>query len=48
MTVYLDNSSTTRQFDEVTDLVAALSKEVYGNPYPYTSFFWQATPFADV
>ncbi len=32
MIAYLDNSATTRQFDEVTDMVFNLSKEVYGNP----------------
>lgn len=32
MIVYLDNSATTRQFDEVTDLVYTISKDCYGNP----------------
>ncbi|MBR6646676.1 MAG: cysteine desulfurase [Clostridia bacterium] len=32
MIAYLDNSSTTRQFAEVTDVVSKLSREVYGNP----------------
>ena len=32
MIAYLDNSSTTRQFDEVTDVVSKLSREFYGNP----------------
>ena len=32
MRAYLDNSSTTRQFNEVTETVYNLSKEVYGNP----------------
>lgn len=32
MEVYLDNSSTTRPFDEVTDLVVKYMKEDYGNP----------------
>ena len=30
--IYLDNSATTRQYDEVTDLVYKLSKEAFGNP----------------
>lgn len=29
---YLDNSATTRQFDEVTETVSVLSREVFGNP----------------
>ena len=32
MLVYLDNSATTRQYDEVTDLMADLSRNCYGNP----------------
>ena len=32
MEAYLDNSSTTRAFDEVADLVAKIMKEEYGNP----------------
>ena len=32
MIVYLDNSATTRQYDEVTDLMAELSRNCYGNP----------------
>lgn len=32
MKVYLDNSATTRPFDEVTDLVMYYMKEEYGNP----------------
>ena len=32
MIAYLDNSSTTRQFAEVTDVDSKLSREVYGNP----------------
>ncbi|MCQ2554710.1 MAG: cysteine desulfurase [Clostridia bacterium] len=32
MLVYLDNSATTRQYDEVTDLMALVAKEDYGNP----------------
>lgn len=30
--IYLDNSSTTRQFDEVTDLIAKAGRETFGNP----------------
>lgn len=29
---YLDNSATTRQFDEVTETVSELSRKVFGNP----------------
>ena len=32
MIAYLDNSSTTRQFDEVTETVSELCKSIYGNP----------------
>ena len=32
MIVYLDNSATTRQYDEVTDLMADTAKNCYGNP----------------
>ena len=32
MIVYLDNSATTRQYDEVTDLMAELARSCYGNP----------------
>ncbi|MBQ9179420.1 MAG: cysteine desulfurase [Firmicutes bacterium] len=32
MQVYLDNSATTRPFDEVTDIVVKYMKEEYGNP----------------
>ena len=32
MKVYLDNSATTRPFDEVTDLVTYYMREEYGNP----------------
>lgn len=32
MLVYLDNSSTTRQSDEVTEAVVKSMKESYGNP----------------
>ena len=30
--IYLDNSATTRQYDEVTELIYRMSKENYGNP----------------
>lgn len=30
--IYLDNSATTRQYDEVTDLMAKVAKESFGNP----------------
>jgi cysteine desulfurase len=29
--IYLDNSSTTRQYDEVTDLIAGVSRDTFGN-----------------
>ena len=32
MQAYLDNSATTRQFDEVTELMVKMMKEDYGNP----------------
>lgn len=32
MQVYLDNSATTRQYDEVTDIMVKYMKEYYGNP----------------
>ena len=32
MPVYLDNSATTRPFDEVIDLMAEIMAEDYGNP----------------
>ena len=32
MTAYLDNSATTRTFDEVTEYMAHVMKDVYGNP----------------
>lgn len=32
MLVYLDNSATTRQYDEVTDLMAETARNCYGNP----------------
>ncbi len=30
--IYLDNSATTRQYDEVTELMYKMAKENYGNP----------------
>lgn len=30
--IYFDNSATTRQYDEVTELVAETAKNIYGNP----------------
>ena len=30
--IYLDNSATTRQYDEVTELIYRMAKENYGNP----------------
>jgi cysteine desulfurase len=30
--IYFDNSATTRQFDEVTELIADVSRNIYGNP----------------
>ena len=30
--IYLDNSATTRQYDEVTELMCKMAKENYGNP----------------
>ena len=30
--IYLDNSATTRQYDEVTDLMIRLQREEFGNP----------------
>ena len=30
--IYLDNSATTCQYDEVTELIYKLSKEAFGNP----------------
>ena len=30
--IYLDNSATTRQYDEVTELMYRMAKENYGNP----------------
>ncbi|MBR5740640.1 MAG: cysteine desulfurase, partial [Firmicutes bacterium] len=32
MIAYLDNSATTRQYDEVTNLMASVAKNSYGNP----------------
>lgn len=32
MLIYLDNSSTTRQYDEVTDLMSEIARNEFGNP----------------
>ena len=32
MEVYLDNSATTRQYDQVTDQMALAMRNTYGNP----------------
>lgn len=32
MQVYLDNSATTRQYDEVTNVMIEMMKENFGNP----------------
>ena len=32
MSVYLDNSATTRQYEQVTDAVAETMRDFYGNP----------------
>lgn len=32
MEIYLDNSATTRQYDEVTDEMILMAKRIYGNP----------------
>lgn len=32
MFVYLDNSATTRQYDQVTDAMAASMRDCFGNP----------------
>lgn len=36
--IYLDNSATTRQYDEVSDLIYNLNREVYGNPSSLHTF----------
>ena len=40
--IYLDNSSTTRQFDEVTDLIYDISKNSFGNPSSLHSYGFEA------
>ena len=40
--VYLDNSATTRQYDEVTELVYKVSKETFGNPSSLHSLGFEA------
>ena len=32
MLIYLDNSSTTRQYDQVTDVMVQVMRDTYGNP----------------
>ena len=32
MSIYLDNSATTRTYDEVTEYMSHIMKDVYGNP----------------
>ena len=41
--VYLDNSATTRQYDEVTDLIYDLSKSRWGNPSSLHSLGFDAS-----
>ncbi|MBE6041577.1 MAG: cysteine desulfurase [Clostridiales bacterium] len=40
--IYLDNSSTTRQYDEVTDLQYRIAKENFGNPSSLHSLGFEA------
>ena len=40
--IYLDNSATTRQYDEVTELIYKLSKDSYGNPSSLHTFGFDA------
>lgn len=41
--IYLDNSATTRQYDEVTELMYKMAKEQYGNPSSLHTFGWEAS-----
>ena len=41
--IYLDNSATTRQYDEVTDLIYDLSKNKWGNPSSLHSLGFEAS-----
>lgn len=45
--VYLDNSSTTRQADEVTDLIYDISKNDFGNPSSLHSIGFSAEKLVD-
>lgn len=45
--VYLDNSSTTRQADEVTDLIYEISKNDFGNPSSLHSIGFSAEKLVD-
>ena len=40
--IYLDNSATTRQYDEVTDLMVRLQKDYFGNPSSLHSMGFEA------
>lgn len=40
--IYLDNSATTRQYDEVTDLMVHLQKDYFGNPSSLHSMGFEA------
>lgn len=40
--IYLDNSATTRQYDEVTDLMYKVAKDNYGNPSSLHTLGFQA------
>lgn len=40
--IYLDNSATTRQYDEVTDLMIRLQREEFGNPSSLHSMGFEA------
>ncbi len=45
--IYLDNSSTTRQYDEVTDLMAETAREEFGNPSSLHSLGFNASKVTD-
>jgi cysteine desulfurase len=40
--IYLDNSATTKQYDEVTDLMYRVAKDTYGNPSSLHSLGFEA------
>ena len=40
--IYLDNSATTRQYDEVTELMYRIAKDNYGNPSSLHNFGFEA------